>query len=104
MEGQLERGENVQVGIAEKEHFLLSPGDGAISILSFAENTCDLGGREKFAVLETKRGTEVVEIGRFFLPSRRSKTGMTESCRMPSSTSTQSEAGFWRQWSASRNG
>ena len=32
----------------------------------FAENACDEGGRKKFAVLETKRGIEVEEIGRFF--------------------------------------
>ena len=37
-----------------------------ISILSFSENACDEGGRKKFAVLETKRGVEVAEIGRSF--------------------------------------
>ena len=42
----------------ELEYFLLSAEDDAISILSFAENACDEGGRKKFAVLETKRGIE----------------------------------------------
>ena len=37
----------------------------------FAENACDEGGRKKFAVLETKRGIEVEEIGRFFEASAR---------------------------------
>ena len=45
------------------DHFLLSPKDTAMSILSFAENACDEGGRKKS---ETKRGTEVAEVGRFF--------------------------------------
>ena len=40
--------------------------DEAISILSFGENACDEGGRRKFAVLETQRGVEVAERGRFF--------------------------------------
>ena len=31
----------------------------------FAENACDEGGRKKFALLETKRGIKVEEIGRF---------------------------------------
>ena len=45
---------------------MLCPKDDAISILSFAENACGEGGREKFAVLETKRGIEVAKTGRFF--------------------------------------
>ena len=43
-----------------------SPKDDAISILSFAENVCDEGGRQKFAVLGKKRGVEVADRGRFF--------------------------------------
>ena len=58
MENNLGRSETFQVGITELEHFLLSPGDDAISIFSFAENACDEGGRNKFAVLETKRGVK----------------------------------------------
>ena len=54
------------MGINELEHFLLNPEDDAISILSFAENACDEGGCKKFAVLGTKRGMEVAEVGRFF--------------------------------------
>ena len=65
MEGYLKQSEKRQVGISEWEHFLLSRGDGAISILSFAENACDDGGRKKFAVLETKRGIEVADRLRF---------------------------------------
>ena len=49
---------------------MLSAGDVAISILSFVEETCDQGGRKKFAVLETKRGTDVLEI----LPEMRKLT------------------------------
>ena len=36
-----------RLGITELEHFLLSRGDGAVSILSFAENTCDEGRRKE---------------------------------------------------------
>ena len=35
-------------------------------IFFFAKNPCGEGGRKKFAVLETKRGLEVAETGRFF--------------------------------------
>ena len=44
------------------DHFLLSPKDTAMSVLSFAENACDEGGRKKS---ETKQRTEVAEVGRF---------------------------------------
>ena len=55
--------ENVSSRILD--HFLLSPEDSAISFLTLAENVCDERGRKKFAVLETKRGVEEAEIGRF---------------------------------------
>ena len=45
---------------------MLSPEDDALSILSFAESAWDEGERKKFAVLETKGGIYVVEVGRFF--------------------------------------
>ena len=38
----------------ELGHFVLCPKDDAISILSFAENACGEGGREKFALLENE--------------------------------------------------
>ena len=38
---------------------MLSPEDDAIRILSFAENACDEGGRNKFAVFETKRSSRL---------------------------------------------
>ena len=45
--GELPEGsEAFQVEISELEHFLLGPGDDAISILSFAENACGEGGRK----------------------------------------------------------
>ena len=75
LENCLTKSEHIQVG--DLEHFSLSPEDGAISILSFAEISCDEGGRQKFAVLKTKRGIEVTEIGQFFV--------------------------FWRPWRASKN-
>ena len=48
------------------EQYWLSPEEDAISILSFVENVWYEEGRKKFAVLETKRGIEVAELGRFF--------------------------------------
>ena len=47
------RSEHIHVGFNELEHFLLSQGDEAVRILSFAENACDEGGRKKFGVLWT---------------------------------------------------
>ena len=64
MERYLKKCEQFHVGTNELGHFLLSPGDDAISILSSAGNACDEGGRKMFAVLGTKRGKEVAEIGR----------------------------------------
>ena len=66
VENSLKTGEHFHVGTAELVRFLLSPGDEAISFLSLADKACDEGGRKKFAVLQTKRGVEVAEIGRFF--------------------------------------
>ena len=83
MESYLIKSEQFHVGINELDHFLLSPEDGAISILSFAENACQEGGRNKFAVLETKRGVQVAQDS-----SSKSRmkisTGITQNCRMPS--------------------
>ena len=48
----LKKSEKLQVGICELEHFLLSPGDEALSILSFAENACDEWAYNRFVVKE----------------------------------------------------
>ena len=66
MGSYLKKSEQCHVGIDELEHFLLSPGDDTINILSFAENACGEGGRKKFGVVETKGGTAVAEVRRFF--------------------------------------
>ena len=73
--------------VAVCEHFLFSPGDEAISILSFAENACDEGGRKKFAVAETK--SEAWKRRSWAASSklcREIRTVITGSCRKPSST------------------
>ena len=43
----------------------LTQEDNAISVLSFAANACDEGGRKTFRVLETERGIEVAKMRRF---------------------------------------
>ena len=54
MKCYLKKSKRIQVGNRELEHFLLSPRDAAINIMSFAETACGEGGRKKFAVLKTK--------------------------------------------------
>ena len=66
MESDLKKSDQFHVATNELEHFLLSPEDNAISVLSFVENACEEGGRKTFAVLESKRGIEVAEISRVF--------------------------------------
>ena len=46
------------------EHFLLSLGDEAIRIFSFAGNALDEWGYNRCAVIETSRGVAVAEAGR----------------------------------------
>ena len=41
MENHLKRSENVGVASVHLEHFMLSPEDNALSILSSAENACE---------------------------------------------------------------
>ena len=61
----------LRLGITELERVWVSPrGLCRLSTLSFTENMCDEGGRKKFAVPETKRRAEVVEI----LPEMRKLT------------------------------
>ena len=72
---RLNRRETFHVGITELEHFLIIPGDEAISIFSFAEDACDEDGRKKFAVVETMRGVEVAQTGRFFEALHKNRTG-----------------------------
>ena len=43
MKSFLEKSDKIQVGISELEHFLLSPGDEAISIMSCAERAGRMG-------------------------------------------------------------
>ena len=47
VESYLRNSEQFHVGINELELFVLSPEDGAISNMSFAENACGEGGRKK---------------------------------------------------------
>ena len=83
---------------------LAQPGVDAISIMSFAEDVCDEGGRKKFAVLEAKRGTNVADRRRFY-KDLQEKPGQktTRSHRKPSSPCTRSRVGFTRPCSACRD-
>ena len=74
-----------------RKHFLLSPGDEDISIMSFAENACDEGGRKRFAVNETSQGIEVAELKRFFEAVRKNSHRQQEFCSRTIS---------WRLWNA----
>ena len=55
MEDVLRESEKMIVASVELQHFLLSPKDTAICIVTLADNACDERGRKKFAVLETKK-------------------------------------------------
>ena len=57
----METTENIQVGVSDLAYFLLIPGEEAINILSFAEQARDELGYSWFAVIETSRGTAVVD-------------------------------------------
>ena len=74
------------VAISKLELFLLSTVDDPISIMSFAENACDEGGRSKFCGVGNEAREKWpkydVSIGLW----RRIRKETTGICRKPSST------------------
>ena len=56
--GELLGEEKIQVGL---EHFLLSSGEEATSIVLFAENAQEEWGYSTFALVEANRGIEVAD-------------------------------------------
>ena len=63
------------MGFSELEYVLLSPGEEATSIRSYAENAREEWGYSRFAVIETRRGSHVADASHLGEEAQKNRIG-----------------------------